>query len=279
MSFAVGIPQLLLAAGGLLIALRARGSPRRFALSLSLIALIGMFLATHSSSAIWQRVPTLQYLAYPWRALMLPGLCLPLLSVWLLARLRTRWQLLAIAVVVFTNIAHTEPKDYLTYDEEYYAPRWIAEKGITTSAREEYAPRAAQASLPFTATKLSGQLQLLSQQLATTQQEFRVQARAPTRAELATLAYPGWTARIDGSKTPVSVVPQRGTMTIDVPAGEHTVTLTLEPTPVRRWSAWLSLLVALCTVAAVCISALQVYGTPARQRASTSEISGEQTGA
>jgi len=282
MSFAVGVPQLLLAAGGLLVALRARGSARRFAVSLSLVAFLGMFLATNSSSAIWERVPTLQYLAYPWRALMLPGLCLPLLSVWLLARLRPRWQLLAIAVVVFANIGHTEPKDYLTFDEEYYAPESIAQKGITTSTREEYAPQAAQRALPFTATKLldpSGQLQIVSQQLATTQQEFRVQARAPTRAELATLAYPGWTARIDGSETPLSVVPQRGTMTIDVPAGEHTVTVTLEPTPIRRWSAWLSLLVALCTLTAFCISALHTYVTPARQQAPASEVFGDQTGA
>lgn len=279
MSFAVGIPQLLLAAGGLLVALRARGPARRFAVSLSLVAFVGMFLATTSSSAIWQRAPTLQYLAYPWRALMLPGLCLPLLSVWLLARLRARWQLLAIAVVVCTNIGHTEPRDYLTFDEEYYAPESIAQKGITTSTREEYAPRTAQASLPFTPIKLLGEIDVLSQQLATAKQELRVQARAPTRAELATLAYPGWTARIDGSETPVEIVPQRGTMAIDVPAGEHTVTLTLEPTPIRRGSAWLSLLVALTTLAVVCLSALQTYVTPTRQRAPASEVFGDQTGA
>ncbi|HTU60103.1 MAG TPA: 6-pyruvoyl-tetrahydropterin synthase-related protein, partial [Polyangiales bacterium] len=282
MSYAVGLPQLLLAAGGLAVALRARSYQRRFAAALGLIALTGMFLATTSSSAIWSRVPTLQYLAYPWRALMLPGLCLPLLSVWLLARLHTRWQLLAIAVVVFANIGHTEPKDYLTFDEEYYAPDSIAQKGITTATREEYAPRAADSSLTFTATKLldpSGQLELLSQQLTTTRQEFRVQAAQPTRAELATLAYPGWTARIDDSETPLAVIEHRGTMTIDIPAGEHTVTLTLEPTPTRRWSAWLSLLVALSTLAAVSMSSLQAYTTAAGQRARASEVFGEHTGA
>jgi hypothetical protein len=217
----------------------------------------------------------LQYLAYPWRALMLPGLCLPLLSVWFFARLRLRWQLLAIAVVVFANIGHTEPKDYLTFDDEYYTPESIAQKGITTSTREEYAPRAAQATLTFAATKLldpSGQLQLLSQQLATARQELRLQARTPTRVELATLAYPGWIARIDGRETPIAVVPQRGTMSIEVPAGEHSVTLTLEPTPIRRWSAWLSLLAALCTLAVLCRSALRAHLTATGERAGASEV-------
>lgn len=211
---------------------------------------------------------------------MLPGLCLPLLSVWSFGRLRPRWQLLAVVVVVFANVAHTEPRDYLTFDEEYYAPESIAQKGITTATREEYAPRAAQTAFPFTAIKLldaSGRLQLLSQQLTTARQEFRVQTPEPTRAELATLAYPGWTARIDGSEIPNAVVPQRGTMSIDVPAGEHTVTLTLEPTPVRRWSAWFSVLALFCTIAAICMSAVQAYINAAEQPAQASEPFRERT--
>jgi hypothetical protein len=248
MSFAVGLPQLILALFGLGMILRRPNRSRRIALTFGAVALIGAWLSTTSSSFVWERVNALQYLAYPWRALMLPGLFLPLLCHWAFQPLGRRAQLIAIAVIVFANITHTEPKGYLTFDEEYYAPASIARKGVRTTTREEYAPRDAKVRLNFTETKIgepTGRLVVLSQHLESVQQEFRVRAPTAMRAELATLAYPGWAATIDGRPTPLSTVPGRGTQTIEVPAGEHTIRLALHPTPVRRWSAWLSLLAVL----------------------------------
>lgn len=39
------------------------------------------------------------------------------------------------------NISHTEPKRYLIYDEEFYYPASIAQRGLNTTTHEEYEPR------------------------------------------------------------------------------------------------------------------------------------------
>jgi uncharacterized membrane protein len=257
MSFALGLPQLLLAAFGLWQAFRGSVRARRAAMIFGLVAFCGAWLATSSSAVVWQHVEALQYLAYPWRALMLPGLFVPLLCVWALQGLKARWQLSAIAVLVLANVAHTEPKGYLTFDEEYYAPESIAKKGLNTTTREEYRPREARVPQPYSAAKLldrTGGLEVLQQRLSSVTQEFHVRARNVTRAEFATFAYPGWKATIDGKETRLSIVPSRATQEITIPAGEHTVRLELHPTPVRLWSAILSFVTALLAGALVVLS-------------------------
>jgi hypothetical protein len=152
---------------------------------------------------------------------------------------------------VIANVAHTEPKGYLSFDDEFYAPESLAQKGINTTTREEYRPRDARLRLPYSASKLidrTGGLEVKTQRLASVTQEFSVRARTETRAEFATFAYPGWKATIDGKDTPLSIVPGRGTQQITIPAGEHMVRLTLHSTPVRLWSAIFSFLTALFAV-------------------------------
>ncbi|HEU0108335.1 MAG TPA: 6-pyruvoyl-tetrahydropterin synthase-related protein, partial [Vicinamibacteria bacterium] len=118
MSFAVGPVHLLLAAAGTLLAVRGPDrQTRRVAIALAAVALTGAWLATSWASALWARVETLQYLAYPWRALILPGLCLPLLALPAFARLGS-WAAAVVAVVVVFNLGHTEPREYVTFDDE-----------------------------------------------------------------------------------------------------------------------------------------------------------------
>jgi hypothetical protein len=185
----------------------------------------------------------------------LPGLFLPLLSVPAFERLGTRTRLAALAALLVLNLAHTEPKGYVTFDDEYYAPASIAEKGINTTTREEYTPRAARLRPPFAKTKLTaiqGRVALLDERLTSARQDFRVRVEhgTPAVAELATFHYPGWTATIDGRETALTVVPVRGTMALTLPPGEHDVRLELRPTPVRRWSGALSVAALLMLAAA-----------------------------
>jgi uncharacterized membrane protein len=255
MSFALGPVHLLLAAAGVALLLRGgRARARAEGIALAAVALAGAWLATTLAAPVWARVGTLQYLAYPWRALMLPALALPLLAVPVLQRL-PRWALFAaVAALAATNLAHTEPKGYFTFDEEYYAPQNIAEKGIGTTTRDEYEPRAVTQRPSYTAVRLSGApapIEIRTQELRSARQRFEVHAAAATTAELATLAYPGWRITVDGTRVEVTTVDVRGTMSFALPAGDHTVVAELRLTPLRRAPLFLSVLAALSLAAAV----------------------------
>jgi uncharacterized membrane protein len=266
LSFAIGPLQILLGAAGVALALRGgkRGAeapvPRRAeTVAFAALAAAGAWLATGWSSPLWERVTMLQYLAYPWRALMLPALFLPLAAVPALARLSPRWQISVVLALVALNVAHTEPKGYLTFDDEFYAPESIARRGINTTTREEYEPRAVETRPPFTESPLRGLEHPVTIEDAVTRaerQEIRLTAPQATTVETRSFFYPGWTVAIDGREKPVAVVPTRGTMSFEVPAGEHRIVLELRPTKARRAAS----LVSAVTLAALALMSVFARG-------------------
>ena len=260
-SFALGLATLGLAIAGLTVALRdAPARQRREAVALTGIALIGAWLATDWSAPVWSRIPTLQYLAYPWRALALPGLALPLLALGAFDRLGGRACALAIGVVVLMNVAHTEPKGYLTFDDEYYAPESIAQKGINTTTREEYEPRWVESRPPYMQQKLvarSGAVELVRAETRVAWQELTVRSSSAVEVEATTFFYPGWTVLLDGQPIEARPARETGLITFDLPAGEHHIRLELLPTAVRRAGMWISLATMASLLVAVVVARLR----------------------
>ena len=174
---------------------------------------------------------------------MLPALFLPLAAAPALERLAPRWCFAVVLALLALNVAHTEPKGYLTFDDEYYAPDSIARKGMNTTTREEYEPAGVETRPPFydrALVGLSGPVSVEEASTQTQRQEMWVTAAQPTSVETRTFWYPGWSVALDGRDTPVSPVPRRGTMTFEVPAGTHRIILELRPTAVRHAAALIS---------------------------------------
>jgi uncharacterized membrane protein len=249
MSFQLGWIHLLIGIGGAWLALRSRDANRRaLVLAGIVLTLAGAFLATSWSAPIWSRVETLQYLAYPWRALLLPALFLPVLSLAAFERLSRPLALVVAAAIVLANLAHTEPAQYLSYDDEFYQPERIAQNGINTTTREEYEPITVAIRPPYRAEPLVGldaPLVTLSGELRSVRERFTVRAAAPTRVESHLFDYPGWRATVDGRAVAVETAPSTGLIRVALPAGEHQLELALEPTPLRRGALALSLASAL----------------------------------
>jgi hypothetical protein len=245
MSFALGLAHLALAVAGAGLAWRSRDPRcRAEALALAVIAAGGAWLATRWSSPVWSSVTTLQHLAYPWRALLLPGLCLPLLTIPAFERLGPRRALAALAVLVLWNVGHTEPKGYLTFDDEYYAPESIARKGLNTTTREEYEPRWVERRPPWYRAPLvftGVPVEVRTEEIGSARQRFTIVAPTSTDVEAASFYYPGWSVEVDGSPAAASPAPVRGTLRFHVGAGEHRVVLELRPTPLRRAALGVSL--------------------------------------
>jgi len=83
---------------------------------------------------------------------------------------------------------------------------------------------------------------------------YRVAGLTEFVLRLYTFYFPGWTAYVDGAKTPITVSEPEGWITFWVPAGEHGVWLRLENTP-PRWVGWV-----FTTLGAVGLAALAVWG-------------------
>lgn len=259
-SFAPGLVMLLLAAIGAVLAIKS-ADPRRRARAVVFVAAaaVAAWLATEDSAVAWSRVVMLQYFQFPWRALSVVALMLPLLALPALERIGPRGALAMLALIVFVNLHHTEPKGYLTFDEEFYYPESIAGKDLNTATRPEFEPpwfepRWAAVRPSYSPQKLrarSGQMSVLALRLTPSEQVFDASAQTVTPVEALTFYYPGWTVLVDDREVPVSPCPASGTMCFELPPGQHRVALQLRATPTRRAAKIISLLSAILLLLAV----------------------------
>ena len=246
MSFALGPVHIALAIAGVLAGLRAVNRRRRLdAIVFAAPALAGALMATEWSAPLWARITTLQYLQFPWRTLFLPALFIPLLALCVFERIGAKATAAVIMLLVLFNLTHTQPKSYLTYDEEYYYPAYIARNGLNTTTREENEPRWAATRMYYTGEGLfdrGSRLPAIELSSTSTRHVYRLQTAAAITVMEPTSYYPAWTVLVDGLETPIAPAPIFGTITFPVPPGQHVITVELRPTRIRRLGLMVSIL-------------------------------------
>jgi len=243
-SYSLGLIHIALAIVGAVIGIRALNRTRRFdAIVFAGVAIAGAWLATEWSSIIWQHVTALQFFQFPWRTLCIPALFMPLLALYAFERVGPKATVGVIVLMVIVNLPHTQPKGYITLDDENYAPASIAAKGMETAmwmaepiwvgTRVGYTGGGILTPTPLTAVRGLSR--------SSTSHVYAVTSPGLVRVTDSTNYYPGWTVLIDGQETAVSPAPVIGTISFLVPPGQHTITIELRPTPVRRLAQMISI--------------------------------------
>lgn len=273
MSFQLGLLIALVAGIGVLVALRGRTARRAEALFLVLATAAALLVMNPAAAALWDGLPLIKMVQFPWRLLAVTVFALALLAGvgvhWLESRTANPARtspyvyILALALAA-ASLPYTIPQlvPVRAQDEQ---PVAVIEfeldypdmRGMTRWA--ERAP--ADADSPLIAQYMageplrraaiaSGDATIVSQQAGALASSAQVNANSAARVRFYIYYFPGWQARVDGQ--PVEITPEapNGLMTVDVPAGEHTVEVRFGPTPVRRVAAVLSL-VALAGVIAL----------------------------
>ncbi len=264
-SYAIGAVQAILGMAGVVGIIiwwaRHRRMERNSAFLLLMLAIVTVFI-TPASRPLWNRVPLLPFVQFPWRLLTVQALPLSLIIGYLACWPSKRAWRGIVAVVLGLALLATAmldlPVEYIAIDEvnrEHVALYEYFTAYVGTTSRNEYQPRWVEPS-PFTSAVLLNdgqkppplvlqgalsQAELLAQE--PTEERWLVEVASP-QASLAfhTLYFPGWQGYVDGQKVDTSPVESLGYIGLSVPQGSHQVILRLERTPVRAFSEGLSLL-------------------------------------
>ncbi len=265
--FRLGLVQGLLTLAGLFTWWRRRaaallGSHRLF---ITLGLLLAAFMITPLSRPLWDHLPLLPFTQFPWRFLSVLALMGALATAGLAfagSHRRPKPTAPAIAVLAATLLLLSSlgrlSTDHLPLTDADVTAARLAEYewftgniGSTVSA--EYLPPWVQPR-PYTsawltqgqrdtAQRIAGQAAIQPLTRQTARQQWQITVASETAAiRLPTLFWPGWTARLDGAPTPLTATGS-GLIQVDVPAGTHTLDLTLRRTPVRLVAELLSLVV------------------------------------
>lgn len=260
--FRFALLQTLVGGSGLLALLWSRGRVRVQLLLLTVLWLITLLLQMNSTLALWQNVPLLRFVQFPWRLFGLATFCTALLGgalfTWARLRPSLAWPLALTlgAGFVGANVHNLQPT-LLPYwyqiDEAAVTQSDLYQRGAQGYALfSDYTPISMQVGsdsfalprsasfppFPGLATPPTLQVQRENPVVA----QLAVQAPAPFTLRFGRIFFPGWQVYQNEQPVPTYNSGPFGLVTADLPAGDYAVRIQFEQTPLRRLADWISLI-------------------------------------
>jgi len=259
MSFSLGVGHVMVMAAALLaIAWRKRAwLPWAGFFAAGTVLLCGLTLP--SSRWLWDRVPLLQYLAFPWRILGPVAACSAALIAALAVVLekspqRRMWFSAAMVLLLVPNFSHLHAGHYRDIDLKSWTPQQIAQHGIAVTSYEEYRPVWMQQTPGYRPLPVivSGAAMIRQTGRSPVSWSGAIHAATPATAEMSLAYFPCWSVRVDGQEIPAFPADRSGLLRFEVPAGDHTVSIVWTRSGVMWLGDGLSAL-ALCLLIALAV--------------------------
>ncbi len=235
---------------------RFHDRPRRVQIAFFAAALVAYaWLTTASSQFVWDSVPLLEYIQFPWRLLGPAALCLAMLVAAAAELPPADWRgsLLvagAIALLVGGVLFWLDPRHCPGMEAPTVANITQFERDthtVGTTAKGEYLPRAVDAVPEEVATTVLDPSSLppgttvAQQNVLPIGAELTITASQPFTAVYNGFDYPGWRVTIDGTAVPITPDVPYGRITFPVPEGRHGVSIRFGETAPRRAADYVSL--------------------------------------
>lgn len=266
----LGIAQWLLGGLGAGLLLWRRSSQRSLALFFVLAAVLLMGLMLPWSVGVWEWLPLLSYLQFPWRLLGATAAMLAVLAGGGMSVLGGRWgHLLAMGLALLPALPLTQlppwNPDFGATSSQRVAEIEKEGRWLGTTSTADFVPATVE-DLPRPNEELLQQL--LSGQTVDRVNRYTLPAEATVIAQTITplrthytisspdffllrlyqFAFPGWQVTIDDQPIAHELALPEGFITIPIPAGEHQVEVWFGTTPTRSLAvrlSWLSLVLSL----------------------------------
>jgi hypothetical protein len=211
------------------------------------VTAVAMWMMTAASVRIWEAIPALAFIQFPWRLFLLLSVAGGVLSAMLLSLVANRrTQALLLLLVVAFHIAfyhrRLKPDRYVSHAEmNIDNPDWRETRQARRSGYFE--PAYNPVAVTRDTDEEVGRWRLVSG-VATIQERFvrddavelETQSHTPITLRFHIRYFPGWTIRIDGAKADTIRTPEFDFMDVNVPSGPHTVDVKFENTRVRSVS-------------------------------------------
>jgi len=195
---------------------------------------LAIFFSLRFSSIFWNIIPFMQKFEFPWRFTAVSSFAIAVISAAVFFTLKHKIiHSVAIIFLLLSSITFIASQPFETNSDSYYSSYGSStDFGAVTpvwTAGDPY-------ENPKHPVEIIGGIGNISdyRRLAT-RHTFRVNAQTDMSILDNTLYFPGWQARIDGTKTPIEFQNSnhRGLITLNVPQGTHAIEVSFHDSPVR----------------------------------------------
>ena len=236
-----------------------------------LIVTLGLaFFTLPVSVGVWEAIPPLAYVQFPWKLLGPLAFAVAVIAgglPWLARDLGGGHLALPVVaagvqLVLMTALPNTFPPawnadfggttvvDHLRFEQQgraigttsaaEYLPGWVqAKPGPSAWLSDAYEEDRSLNKLD--PARLPPGARVVEVRHSPTTDRFVLESPQPFTARVLTFYFPGWRAWVDGERVAITPQEQRGFITLPVPAGRHTLELSFGSTPSRTVGSILSL--------------------------------------
>lgn len=227
------------------------------------IFLYSVFMATGYSAFIWEKLPFISFLQYPWRFLTLAVFASSILAggfIYLLKNNRAKY-LLAVILMFLALLFYAGKLKSVYISEEFFnfngenfmlGREYVLRDYLTL--RDDLGPIWEQKRMPLElipkneASVSSGKAQIITERLDPGYKRYQIQAEEDSKVRFFTHYFPGWKVSASGQEITPFYENGYGYMDVNFPKGNYDVALTFKNTPVRATSQTISTisLITLC---------------------------------
>jgi hypothetical protein len=272
-AFRWGLLPAIFALAGFVVGLWKLKSQRRFILFFALVVAVALLLQSPAAVTFWTRLPLVNFIQFPWRLQTFVALggailigALPVLfaqpsqAAADRSESRASWLLAGVmaVVLIFAATVRLWPAYQGAWQASKFSERDINRQYMYARGRNDFElfgdyqpvwvqtamtevmngrPASVESALTSSPAPI---VQVLRWQ--PTQIVAQVTGEESVPLTLHRFYFPGWQARIDGQLTPVYPSGEMGLVTVDVPAGAHTVELRFGATTLLSLAIVISLL-------------------------------------
>lgn len=199
------------------------------------------FLLFKPSEFLWENIPLLSEINYPWIILGMLGFLISLLAGFLAKQTLGKYIVVFFAIVaILIALPYAKPEKYINNQDGYY----LTNEATTTSSNELMPLWVQEMPLQRFKTKVEiikseGKINNLSYN--SKKISFSINSISKAQVKINTIYYPGWKISVDGLNTGISYNNKQGVMEISVSPGKHVVLAKFGETTLRLISDWISL--------------------------------------
>src|SRR6266478_1897381 len=227
--------------------------------ALVLLAAVAAALMLRPTAALWQFLPKLRFVQFPWRWMSILTIAFIYFLTATIMRKRFRWIWIVAVAMFLSSTAVSLVKHTWWDDEEFSTLRAAISSGEGFDGTDEYDPidddhynlpqKAPRAQIvPLTDNAESGSPQppqspkLFFERWTPEEKTVQVDSSQPVCLALRLLNYPAWKVEVSGSRIQPVHPEDSGQMIVAIPAGHSRVTVHFARTPDRTLGAVLSVI-------------------------------------
>lgn len=211
--------------------------------------LIVFFMMNFRSKFIWDTLPLIPYFQFPWRFLIMTTFIAPVLLIGL-NNIKIKWYVLpaVVFILISSSFFMFRPQDFLGRTDDYYLQRYIPAPSVHPEYRltqEEYLrlPKATEnrpENLYPRVFDTKGKISV--HELSPLSAVVNIKTDNSTVVNYNKYNFPGWRVEIDGQGLEIFSGKPFGQVSINIPSGEHEITISFAETGFRQATNIISLL-------------------------------------